>query len=103
MTPISVAALRFARDMEIYEWDKKVWGTTGYLMSSHVRFEGEWAFDGFMRMASQRERWVNKGRREEELSWLGLLFATGDEEGLWWWIKELGCVRGRGEGRGRDG
>jgi hypothetical protein len=99
MTKLSVAALRVARDMEIYEADKKQNGTTGYLMSSHVRFEGEWALDGFMRMAGQRARWVYKDKTKEVMEWLGLLFVSGNEEGLWWWIKKLGAPAG---GKDRD-
>jgi len=96
MTQLSVAALRFARDMEIYEKDKRRNGITSYLMSSHVRFEGEWALDGFLRMASQRGDY-GESKRQEEFEWLCLLFVTGDESSLFEWIRDFGGSRTRKE------
>jgi len=98
MTTISIAALRAARDMELYERDRREKGTKGYVLSSYVRFQGEWAMDGFVRARTVRRMEAglqgdDRRMTQEEVEWLGVLFATGDEEGLWWWIKGLG-VRG---------
>ncbi|KAK0639857.1 hypothetical protein B0T16DRAFT_423822 [Cercophora newfieldiana] len=98
MTTISVAALRAARDMDLYEQDRKRGGTRPYLMSSHVRFKGEWALDGFVRTRKGKMMEGMESMTQEEAEWLKLLFLTGEEQGLWWWIKGLGVGVGAGTG-----